>query len=268
MDKIEQIQLFLQGRLNGEPLERFEEQLKQDKDLQKMVAEYDTIFKGFSQLRRAKLTKKVEEWGEDLPDLEIADKAPVVRNMWWQRAAVAAVVVIALAGLGALLFKADHPLDDFKQENYISLALSLEKSAVQAPAAIAFHLAEINFERQAYPDCITQLDQIQNTDSLYLKALYLKGHAFYQSQKYLKAIGVFKQLEQVSPTTNFHTRNYNSDNATWTKLLAQLALYEQAPSASQKQKLEQELNAFLNKKPAQPYREKATALGALLTAEE
>lgn len=258
MEKIEQIQLFLQGRLSGEPLRRFERQLAEDQELQKMVADYDRIFKGFGQLRRARMAEKVGNWKEELPDLPEVKSRPRGIPILLRRIAIVAAL-IGVVGLAYFSYLPQRELNQFPENSYFPLITSMDRAST---TMTDFKQAEAYFDQGAYLDCLEQLEAIRPLDSIYLQALYLREHAYYQSGQYEAALSTYQELKNIKTESRYMTKNFDAENAAWTAVLARLSIY--LSTKTDKALLEKELAEFKKLDPEETYLLKAERLADLL----
>ena len=261
MNEIEYIHLFLEGKLNGGSLKEFEQKMKEDHNFREKVEEYETIFSGMKNLRQEAFEQKVRKWNETLPPNIQSSTISFLSNTVLRRVA-ATLFIIALAGVAYWFYQSSESLKSFGTENYIALQLDLNR---HEDNSTDYQGAELAFDDEKFENCISLTKNIQATDSFYLKALYLKGHALYQSKQYQEAIATFDQIANLKNKGNYYTKNVDKDIAEWTSILSQLALYQSTSGKIKKANLIQQIELFLEQNFKDDYyKRKAKQLKSLL----
>jgi len=260
MSNVEKIQLFLNGKLDPQETVAFQKKIQEDADLKKEVEDYRSIFQGLKNIKRENFAEQVKEWNKSLPALEVPEEKTFSLMPMLKRA-VAALVLIGLFGILYQTFQSQQALVEFAEAQYLPLISATNRS--QATSAQSnYTIARSNFDLQKYEACIAQLNTIESTDTIYLKALFLQQHAFYKSQKHEEALQTFSSIQSIKTPEAY--LEFDQENATWTALLSQAVLYQNTPSPKAKSQLLQELKNFLQDKPEEAYQTRVKELIALL----
>ncbi len=267
MDEQIQIQLFIEGKLSGEELGKFKEKIENDKAFSEQVEDYKVIYKGLKSLRDESFQNKVRSWNESLPEVPINKKNFFVLNSVVRKIAVA--IVFLIIGIGtSYWWMQKNAWQKFEQAKYIRPVLDVDRGGRSDGVSSTYDLAEIDFASVAdgktdYTACINRLKTITPKDSLYLKALYLSGHAHYKSGNYNIAKQEFEKLIKAYNTTNKNWINtVNLDNAKWIAILCDHELCKK--SEVNKEALIIRINNFLKEQPEETYGRKAKTLLNLL----
>ena len=260
MSNVEKIQQFLSGKLSSQETLALQKRMQEDPTFKKEVEDYQSIFLGLKYIKQAKFEAKVKEWNKKLPPLDAPAKKTFSLFPFLKKA-VAALVILGLFALLYQSFQSQTTLEEFGQKNYVALALDTNRGQSMA-SANNYAMAELNFDQKKYNACIIQLNTIEATDTFYLKALHLKQHALYQSQKHQEVLQVFSKIQSIENPKNY--LEFGKDNAAWTAILSQVALYQNSANPEDKIQLLQSLNNFLQKNTEETYQARAMELKSLL----
>lgn len=238
-----QIMAYLEGRMSTAERVAWEQRLEREPRLARATAEYRQLMEGFKGMRQDDFAAEVQGWAKDLPAGEVAPESKLIsidrhKNSWWRYAAAAAVLALVAASfwLFGPFSGAQPTLADFRQDNYVEPAALMIRGEeeVLTEAARAYN-------RQEYPAAIAALQLITSRDSLFVAARYLEGHSYYRLGQYQQAVEAFTQSLDPPAGQNYDLRDFNRDNAAWTRILAELALLDAGPDPL----VQQDLHAFL-----------------------
>lgn len=267
MNELEQIEWYLKNKLEGEALQKFETRLKNEADFRKKVDEYSMIFEGFEYLKMEALREKFKARSKDLPNIQIAKTADLPKRSSFSilKKLTAAIFILAA---GALVWQYSgggvRIPSDFAAIYYQDLSDGSDKSIADSPtqenSEIIYYKAKAEFYRNEFKTCVTTLDPIQRTDSLYLFALYLKQHAYYKSEQFEASLDAYKRIDQLKEEPLYRKKYLDFINAEWTSILAYLNIYQKEKKKANKEELLSSVKAFLQKSPIRKYREPAEQL--------
>ena len=259
---IEQIENFIRGNLDAKGRRQFEQQLAEDKDLQKEVQAYEVLLEGFKEIQLADFTQEVQQWENELrqqdkPTIKktapIKKEAPIVRMRFRRLAIAAGFLLLVLAG-GYWWMGTQYSDTGLVASNYNPL----ESSTLRNSGGDAHPLEDgIKFYEQGnFASAVDYFGGISTTQESYpLAQLYL-GHSYMQTRNYPKAIETFQALASTgdiryAEEAEWHhilalVGNHQSGNSFTEALNAILADADHDYYADA-QKLQNQLNSFWRK---------------------
>ena len=258
----ELLMAYLEGRLDEPSVAALEDHLAADPDLRERLTHLRTAIQGLKGMRQEAFSEEVKAWADALPAQPEAPAAKVValpkKNSRVRRYAAAAIL-LALVAVSLWIFQpfdgADFSYTAFRQDNYVEPA----PFALVRGNEATLGLAARAFARGDYDGAVESLLTIPASDSLFAIAQYLLGHSYYQSGQYRPAVEAFTQSLAASSDDRYDLRDFNRDNAAWTRILAQMSLAEEDPRAGKQ--LQTFLSDFLEQAdPADTYIDKARKL--------
>lgn len=189
---IEQIEAFLQGKLNKEESHKLTSLMESDPEFAKEVEAYRKIQEGFWAVKARDKRAKVASWSS-----ELKDEKPIInlrrRNTSFRWLPLAASVVVVLGTVGGLKFVAE--------KNYSNEALM---ALYQPPNEGAVRGIDDGSEEDLQPylscsgaeceDNIPVLQKVESTHPQYPDAQFCLGHCLYQAQEYKEASHAFQQV--------------------------------------------------------------------------
>ena len=185
----------------------------------------------------------------------------ITLNKWFLTAAASAAIFIALAWW-YFSFINGNDLDTFRQQAYTTYIISDHPSRGDATAPLI--KAESALNRTDYEGSLALLEQITETDSLYVYSIFLTGHNYYYIGEYELAIQNFDRFL----ATRASLPEYDQpiiENAEWSKILALLAHLEHDNTDENKSALKESLNEYLqNSNKNSTYYDHALRLQKLL----
>jgi anti-sigma factor RsiW len=243
-----QILAYLQNKLNPSEKEAFENRMVSEPQLAEKVTNFQPLMEGFKSLRQDDFAAEVSEWAKELPSLESAPEAKVVpisnRRFKWRSYAAAAILLAVVAASIWLIGSFSDPnaaYMAFREANYIQPGVEAIRGEEETLSQ-----AEVYLATGKYPAAVELLQSILREDSLFVEAQYLLGHAYYQMDEYQLAITTLSQNQVLSQGSTAANRQINPDNAGWTLIMAQLALFEQTADLTAKENLLNTLSTFLD----------------------
>lgn len=241
------IMAYVEGQMEPASRKAFEHTMAGDPALREKVDNQLAIIQGFKGLQHDAFAEEVSQWAKALPGAAAKPEARVVplrrRSGFWRYGAAAAVLILMVAAFWLL---GPGGGDDFNytafiQENYIAPVDPSDRGDNQSVLIGAVQ----DFNRGNYPAAIEKLRTISSEDSLYVLARYWLGHSLYQAKQYAAAIEAFGQ-SLTPPTGNtYDLGTFSRDNAAWSRILAQLALWDENSAPEIGQQLQTFLNDFL-----------------------
>ncbi|MCB0518356.1 MAG: hypothetical protein H6577_06255 [Lewinellaceae bacterium] len=239
------IKQYASGELDEQGRKDLEAALAERPDLRDELAFTQSLRRTTEKAERQRLLALIESvdssgGNTDRP----TEAAPLAkpRQYGWALLAAAALLV-ALALLWWFYRQSAEPLEKFQHTAYVEPSLGSAATRGGTERGLLLD-AFREYEAGNYTGSLALLDSMPPGDSLYLYALFLRGHDHFRAGRYGQAIGAFDQLEQQFGTNPAYLAP-NRDNAGWTRLLALLQLYEKEKSDSKKQALLQAIQAFL-----------------------
>lgn len=258
MSEFEQIERYLKNELSGRELEIFEKKLQADAIFRKEVEDYRSIYKGFDQLKAKELRANIKEWSKELPDIETTETAKTIelprrKTFSILRKLTAAMLVIAV---GAYFLwpggnESDPIPNDFTQNFYHDyfddkLRNDIQKNKI-TETIITLENALGEFISENYNTCISEIQKIPRTDSLYLKGQYLQVYAFYKSEKYKNTISTYDQIENLKDNDLYFTEGMNFTDAEWTAILASIKIFKAKRTKQNKAVIKDRVQTLLTK---------------------
>ncbi|MEZ4992594.1 MAG: hypothetical protein R2824_19385 [Saprospiraceae bacterium] len=217
---------YLTGQLSPEAHAGLEHRLINEPELARRVEEYRTLAEGFKAMRQRDFEAEVRAWSKDLPADNKEDQARVVslnrkqRAGWWRYAVAAVLLALLAVAIWRLAPGSGSGLDltAFRQDSYIAPQTAIERgeeaSLDQAKTAIG---------KGNYSEAERVLLSVPSEDSLYVSAQYFLGHTYYKIKRYDAAVSAFTESLNASQNGSYYLKDFNLDNAAWTRILAYLA---------------------------------------------
>lgn len=243
-----QLQAYVGGGLDETAAAAFEQKLADNPGLKQRLEAYQSLMEGFKGMQQESFSQEVANWAKSLPGAKDQEKAKVVsiskkKNM--NRRYAAAAVLLALLGVALWLFNpfagSGFSYSAFRQNNYLAPA----PDALVRGSGEELAVAARDFARGDYSSAAEKLSVISPQDELFVTARYLLGHTHYQLGQYRESLAALTQSLEPQPNIDYDLRNFNRDNAAWTRILAQLALMENSQDAEQQQDLQYFLSSFM-----------------------
>lgn len=265
------VMAYLEGNMPTAARKNFEQAMAQDPKLKRKVESQRAILQGFKGLKHESFAQEVEQWAETLPGADQMSETKVVplkrKTNSWRYAAAATVLILVVVAFWLLTPSggSDFSYTAFRQESYIPPVDLTDRGSAQETLTAAAR----DFNQQNYTAAVEKLQIIGAEDSLYVSARFWMGHSYYQLGDYQRAVETFS-LSLTPPTAKtYDLRNFSRDNASWTRILAQLARIDKNTGVPLKQELENYLTTFLeNADQSDAYYAKGIALQQALSAEE
>ncbi len=269
MNEIELIKSYLKNELKGDALKNFEQRLQDEEALREKVEDYKEIFLGFESLKAEALKEKVQSWSKDLPKISEAKKVELPKGSSFSilKKLTAAIFIIAIGSLVWWNMQGNQIPDDFAQTYYFGYSDGTEKSGSDSKtqhSEISYENARSQFIDKNFSACISILNNIQKTDSLYLLALYLKQYAYFENENFPESLATYEQLLQLKNNPAYKKEALNFIDAEWTSILAFFNVYKKDKGKVNKAEFLNRLKVFLAKSPSLKYREPAEKLRAWL----
>ncbi|MCO6476975.1 MAG: hypothetical protein J5I94_10170 [Phaeodactylibacter sp.] len=252
---------FLSGEPSAPPGEGSEGAPEEIKD-------YQVLLEGLEGLRREKFEEQANAWSKELKTGQpLPERRParVISLPGLVRYGIAAAILLAVSLTVIWQFILPGPENTysaFRQEAYIPP--STAEMARGGDSGGVIRIAVINLESGQYPAALQALEQVAPADSFYLAALYLKGHAYYQMDRYTDARMRFDSLLAFSQREGYSLKGVNFENAAWARILAAVAQWQQEGQPD-KETLAAMVEQFLEtSNPEDTYHQEARRLRQLL----
>ena len=261
---------FVRGEMSEEELSSFNILLEEQPELLEEIEFTRSLVRSAEKIEKKRLYEGLEKAASDFQrtatniesDKRIKAKPQLfilIKNNGRKLAAIAAGILLLLA-VWWLFAEPPETFASFQESAYISPAGSSFRGFSDNPLTSAYR----SYESGNHEQSIAYLDEIQRSDSLYILALFLKGHNQYKLKKFEPALSSFDQLLSFYQSDPEYTLP-NIDNVKWTKILTLLSLYEIEKNEARKDLLQNELKKFLvEAKPSENNCQKAQELMELL----
>ncbi|MCB0376563.1 MAG: hypothetical protein KDD04_11635, partial [Sinomicrobium sp.] len=216
---------FMSGQLSPEAHADFEYRLINEPELARRVEEYRTLAEGFKAMRQQDFEAEVRTWSKDLPSGKEEDRARVVSLKrkhgigWWRYAAAAVLLVLLAVAIWRLSPISGSGLDltAFRQDSYIA-----PQTAIERGEEATLDMAKTAIGKGDYNEAERVLRSVSSGDSLYVPAQYFLGHTYYKMERYDAAVSAFNESLNASQNESFNQKDFNRDNAAWTRILAHM----------------------------------------------
>jgi len=268
IETLAMIRDYARGELNEQEMARVEDLLAKQPELQEEVLLAQLLSEETEAMEKQRLLQVIQEAdGEAVgatPGVPSNKIVPLWKQPWFR---LAAASVLLLLAFGLFWYIGDTPSADrfasFREEAYVAPPVS---DAMRSGVSSVDWLSDANqyLQTNQYEQCLSAVESIPPSDSLYLYALLLKGHSHYKMQQYERAIGAFEELlEQPADEPLYFSPN--ADHIRWSRLLAALAKWEADKTPENRQVIERLLVAFLEQADrTDRYYEEAQQLQRLL----
>lgn len=250
LDILLQLRRYAKGELSEAERQAVEVLLQEQPELQQELALTQSLIRATEDLERQRLLKVVESVParpeHPNPVTVVLDWLTTVlypRPVLSTLATVTTVLLVLVAAIWWMRTPAVEPYPEFIAKAYIEPVnphgtrggVSTGEPVIKAYQA---------FAQGSDVQTLTLLKGVSDTDSLYLDALFLQGHAYYRSGRYDLAAQTFNRFLEAWPNIT-SAQKPNPDNANWTRILALDKLYHQNPSPRRKEALLETIRAFL-----------------------
>lgn len=231
------------------------------------IPDYQILLEGLEGLRREKFEEQARTWAEEERTGQTVPKrkpTAIIRIPRLARYGIAATILLLLALTVVWKFMpgaSDNTFTAFRQEAYISPSTSAMN---RAEGANSLKKAIRNLESGQYPATLQALQPVAPSDSLYLAALYLKGHAYYRMGQYENARLRLDSLANFPQREGYFLKGVNVENARWASILAALAQWEQEGQPDKAGLLNMVRQFLETSNPEDAYHTKAQELMELL----
>ncbi|TNE65822.1 MAG: hypothetical protein EP344_02820 [Bacteroidetes bacterium] len=158
-------------------------------------------------------------------------------------ATVTTLLLVLVAAIWWMRTPAVEPYPEFIANAYIEPVNTRNvrgATTLEHPVDLAYRA----FDMGKYDETLLALKNVPEADSLYLDVLFLRGHAYYRSNRYDLAAQSFNRFLELYPQSSYKKKP-NPDNANWTRILALDKLYRQDPSDRRKQALLEAIRNFM-----------------------
>jgi anti-sigma-K factor RskA len=241
------IMAYVQGKMEPAVLEAFERAIARDAALKKRVEDQRAIMQGFKGLQHESFAEEVARWAASLPAAETQAETRVVplrsRSGRWRYAAAAAVLVLIAAAFWLLAPGGEDPYSytAFLEENYIEPADPADRGEAQAVLSMAIQ----DFNRENFDAASESLRAVPAEDSLFVLARYWLGHSLLKAERYQDAASAFGESLTAANDGAYDLTTFNRDNASWSRILAQLGVWNEDQSPAAREQLRSLLDTFL-----------------------
>ena len=264
-ETLELIKRYVKGEASEEERSRLNQMVENQPELQEEIELAKMLVGETERLERERLLDVISQAynSEEEKDEAIIKeiKPSSNRRLWWALAGMILLLVGVFAWSKINSSSEVEKIYAFQQDTYITPSndsfLRGSTSLNQLDNAYREYVLK-NFDKS-----LESLVTISDRDSLYLQALYLKGHNYYQLQKFDEAIGAFDEILNKRNIETYYLPNF--ENVGWTQILAMLGQFNLNPTENKKVEMKKAVSGFIEtSNPTDIYQQKAKELLLLL----
>lgn len=231
------VKKYVSGELDEQGRKDFEAILEEHPELKEEIEFTKSLIRSTEKFERQRLLHLAEKVGSKPGNIRHLHK-------YWRWAAVVAVPILVTLGLVWRFSTSNNDrVVAFRSSSYIKPALQGASLKGTTDSTLLLE-AYSQYDKAEYDRSLALLELIPSGDSLYLYALFLKGHNYYRSDSFEQAINAFEEMEGLWGAEKKYLIP-NRDNAGWTRILAMLELYQIEKKDEKKQELIQAIGLFL-----------------------
>jgi TolA-binding protein len=193
-ENIDQIEQYLEGKLEEESKKQFEESIANDKELAKNVETYTFLMDGIKYAGRKNLHEKLKAWDSNMSDaFEDKKASSESRTISWYYVAAA----IAFFAVASMVFYANVDTGyeqivavHYQPYDHISSGLRGEKDDQNSLSAIFQHYEQGEYNKVI--DMINKLDNSTRTE----EANFILANSYMSIKQYDEAIILFASISE------------------------------------------------------------------------
>lgn len=213
----EQIEAYLNNTLSPDARTVFEQQLKDTPALKRAVLNHVLANEALGLVIEDNVNAKLNRLAQQRQKATAAKSATAKIIPFWKRplAIAASILLVVLAGT-FIWSNQQYSNKALTAQFYANSTLPTVRSDQATNANFSNGL--VAFSKQNYQEAITHLDQIALTETNYLSAKYLLGHAYLKTNNYQQAYQDFGYL--LATASNRNLSNIDQEEVEWNKLMA------------------------------------------------